>query len=145
MAGSLEGSASAGPGRSGLPPVPPDVTSAALAAFDARDPQADVAVLVSDSLDEADADLDDRRLRFAFGDREIEVAVHPGSEDGQARVVIDVRPPEGSLEVHSRAGDPVEVVPVLPGRWRIDQPCAGLVSFVVTGAGRRLATEWTRL
>lgn len=145
MAGSLEGSASArAAGSQSSAAVPSDVTTAAFAAFDARDPQADVATLVSDSLDDPGADPDRRQLCYAFGDREIQVSVLAGSEDGQARMVVDVHPPDGTLEVQTRAGDTVVVVPVLPGRWLISPPCSGLVSFVVLGGPRRLATEWTR-
>jgi hypothetical protein len=118
------------------------VTSAALAAFDARDPDADVASLVQDSLDDASSDPDVRRLRFASGDREVLVAVETGN--GEARMVVDLQPPDGTLQVLTRSGAPVDVVSVLPGRWLISPPCTGLVSFVVDGGARRLSTEWTR-
>ena len=144
MAGPPEGSASAqSEGQPGPPAaVPRDVTTAALAAFDARDPDADVASLVQDSLDDPSSDPGVRRLRFACGEREVLVSVDGGSDE--ARMVVDLQPPDGTLEVLTRSGAPVDVVSVLPGRWLISPPCTGLVSFVVAGGARRLSTEWTR-
>jgi hypothetical protein len=126
--------------------VPADVTAAALAAFDARTPDADVAVLVADSLDDPASDPADRQLRFAGSDRELIVSVVAPNDGLDGRVVVDLQPAEGALEVQTRGDAEVTAVPVLPGRWLISPACTGLVSFVVVVPGaRRLCTEWTRI
>lgn len=119
--------------------VPAGVADLARSAFSARDPHADLAEVVEDSLDDQASDPTLRTVSFAGAG--LHVLVRRAAD----ALVVEVDPtPDGRLEVEDRRTTRLVVTPTGVGRWEVQPVPAGPVSLVVHDGARRVRTAWTR-
>lgn len=135
---------------SDLDPVPPVVVAGALAAFRAVDPDAVVAELVADSLDDEVPDgvaPGERRLLFQAPGLTCVLTLEAASGDGSVlSVVVEPAPADDVLEVQGPTGPVLSTCRASPpGRWRLSPAPTGPVSLTVRGSDSPVRTAWTRL
>ena len=123
--------------------VPEEVLRAARAAFDKREPQAEVAGLVEDlALVSPRGTI--RLLRFAAGPLQVQVEVRRAG--GGLGLGVDVRPSAPGLVALRHDGPPQVVRLDGDGHAELAPVAPGLVSLVLDDeAGHRTQTAWVRL
>ena len=125
-------------------PVPAEVTAAARAAFEATRPT-ETAVLVHDSLVDADEVAQKHLLRFEHP--HIYLELHVATEQRSTRIegVLDRNGPTRAVLILSGAGDEW-VAPVEGTVFELDLPVHGLVRISLeTDGGPSVQTDWFRV
>lgn len=137
-------------GRSGAAPLgpgvpPPKVVASARAAFRSRDVEALLAQLVTDSLDDPEAEPSPREITFLGGGLQIAVSV-VGAPGQEYDVLIRLTPEDAdSVEVQSHGQMPARAQCLRAGQWAASPVSPGPARVTVAHRGRTIRTAWTRL
>ena len=126
--------------------VPDGVAAAARAAFSARDRDAVLAELVTDSADDDAGERSaERTLVFAGGGLLVTLRVRDEPGAGVLSAELEVQPPlSGDPAVDVRDRPEPEIDDVEPGRWSLNHLTPGPLRLVFDAGDRRVQTEWMR-
>lgn len=130
-----------------IEPVPEHVRQAARRAFAARDRQAQVLALVTDSLVDGADDRGPRRLAFAGAGApgQVDVTVLDHTDAPQITLVIECPWRDGRVEQVECAEQRVPVAEQAPGRWVAGPVPHGLFRAALRRGDENLTTAWVRV